>query len=144
MAKKYMPKDVFEVASSMLAQCHIETGEEIQPIAEQIWSGYSNSIIDDGIVNDLISAATTAIQFLEKENFENKPGYFHHFTYYCMNFNDDWNMKKRKLLNGLWFAKSQQDRNRVENYLKKVKIYYIGIKSGIIPTAPDGWSLSNR
>lgn len=143
MAKKYMPKDVFEVASSMIARFHLITGEEIQPIANQIWSGYSNDIIDDGVLNDLIIASSSAIDWLRKEKFENIPAFFHHLTYFSINFNDDGSKKNKKLLNGLWFSKSQQDNQRVQKYLQKIKIYYIGIKVGVMPLAPDGWSLSN-
>lgn len=144
MAKKYMPKDLFEVASSMIAKLHLTTGDDIQSLANEIWSGYSNGIIDDGVLKDLVLASSSAIEWLEKENFENIPAFFHHFTYFSINFNDDGSKKRKKFFNGLLFSKSAQDTQRVQKYLKKIKIYYIGILSGVMPMAPEGWSLSNR
>ena len=144
MRKKYMPNDVFEVGVSTIAKLHFASGKSIEELASILWGNYSKSIIDDGVVDDMISAATQAISWLEQNSAPSIDELFHHFQYFCVSYDDEGNPKKKKVLNGLLFAKSVQDTRRVEKFLRKLEVYYIGAKSGIMPLAPSGWSLGNR
>jgi len=137
MSKKYMPKDVFEGAVCVIAKHHVISKKNIEEFAIEIWDGYSQSIINDGVVNDMTSAASSAIFWLNENNSPDIGEFFHHFQYFCMNFDDNGNPKKKKIFNGLWFSKSIQDNERVENYMKKLRSYYIGAKSGIMPLSPE-------
>lgn len=144
MAKKYMPKDVFEVGVSTIAKAYLTTGRGLEELANMMWDGYSSSIIDDGVVEDLVKAASKVITWLEDQNAPSIPGLFHHFQYFCINFDDEGKPKKKKLFNGLWFQKVVPQPNRVEDFTRKLQVYYIGARAGVMPLAPEGWSLSNR
>jgi hypothetical protein len=145
MSKKYMPKDVFEVGVSSIAKLHLTSGgKSLEELADLIWENYSRDLLDDGVTNDMISAASQAITWLEENNAPSINELFHHFQYFCINYDDEGNPKTKKIFNGILFDKSVKDSRRVEKYLRKIQVYYIGAKAGVMPLAPSGWSLGNR
>lgn len=143
MKKRYMPKDVFEVGVSTVAKIHLHTGKDIEELAKTVWHGYEGDIIDDGVLKDIERASTDALAWLRQQDAPDIAEFFHHFSYFCMNYDDSGNPKKKKLFSGLWFQKTEPDTSRVERYLNKLKSYYVGVSAGIMPVAPRGWSLSN-
>ena len=142
MKKIYMPKDVFEVGVSSIAKVHLVTEKSIEEVANVVWNNYSEQIIDDGVVEDMVTASKRAIDLLQEWGAPSIPELFTHFQHFCIHCDDAGEPKKKKIFNGLRFQKSIKDEERIKRYLKKLEVYYIGAKSGLMPLAPDGWSLS--
>lgn len=61
MAKKYMPKDVFEVGVCSIAKVHLGTNKTLEEVANAVWRHYSDSIIDDGVVTDMVRAVRESV-----------------------------------------------------------------------------------
>jgi len=144
MRKRYMPRGVFEVGAATIAKLHLSTSTPLEDLANRTWSGYSSSIIDDGVVSDWVQAAAEGIAWLRQNNAEALPEFFRHLQWYCMCHDDAGRPKRKRLFDGLWFQKSTRDPQRVKNFGKKLTLYYAGLVSGLCPPAPDGWSLGNR
>lgn len=147
MTKKYMSSWVFETGVTTIAKLHLTTNKPVEELARILWNeGYQRTIKDDGVVPDMTSAVSQALEWLRKMQAKDLPDFLHHLQWYCACFDDDGKYKRKKLLDGLWFQKSIQDPQRVEHFMEKLTRYYIGLVAGLrnFPPAPDGWSLHNR
>lgn len=144
MAKKYMPRDVFEVGVATVARMHLLSGKPPEDIAIMAWQSYAASLIDDGVVPDLVRAAADGIAWLQKNNAPALPEFFHHLQWYLLHHDDQGRPKRRKLFNGLLFQRSVKDPDRVANFHKKLVAYYVGLTTGLMPPAPQGWSFTGK
>jgi hypothetical protein len=144
MAKKNMSKDVFEACVSSIAIHHLTTGKTIDELASIVWEGYAQDVADDNVALDLSAATKQSLSFLNETNSTEIAEFFNHFQFFCLNYDDLGKQKKKKIFNGLWFEKPEQTPHRVNDYLRKIKSYWVGAKSGLMPLAPSGWSMSNR
>lgn len=144
MGKKYMPRDVFEVGVATVARMHLLSGKPLEDIATMAWQGYASSIIDDGVVSDLVRAANDGIAWLQKNDAPALQEFFHHLQWYLLHHDDQGRPKRRKWLNGLMFSRSVKDVDRVGNFQKKLVAYYVGLTAGAMPPAPQGWSFSGK
>lgn len=143
MRKKYMPRDVFEVGAATVARMHLLSGKPPEDIAMMAWQNYASSIIDDNVVQDLVRAAEEGVAWLQKINAPALPEFFDHLRWYLLHHDDQGNPRRRKWLNGLMFSRSRKDVDRVDNFHKKLVAYYVGLTTGQMPPAPQGWSFSD-
>jgi hypothetical protein len=144
MAKKYMPKDLFQVGSASVALFHLVSGHPTDEIASLVWQGYASSIIDDGVAPDLSRAANGGITWLQNIDAPVLPIFFTNLQWYLIHHDDQGKRKKSKLFDGLLFARSIEDPDRVEKFQKTLMAYYFGLITGAMPAAPPGWSIKGK
>ncbi len=140
----YMPQDVFEVGAASIAKMHLDLGHPVDELAADIWKDCATANIDDGVENDLKNAATEAIQMLETLEAPSPAEFLHHFQYFTIHYDEEGKPRKKKIFGGTWFNKAAQNKNRRQDFIKRLKLYYIGAIAGSMPLAPDGWSLGGR
>lgn len=144
MAKKHMPQDVFEVGVVTVARMHLLSGKPPEEIAMLAWQNYSASLIDDGVVPDLVRAVTESIAWLNQNDAPALQEFFHHLQWYLLHHDDQGKRKRRKLFDGLLFQRSIKDKDRVAKFHDKLVAYYVGLTTGVMPPAPRGWSFTSK
>jgi len=147
MAKRYLATDLFEPMVCSAAQLHLRNGQPLEELAQLYWDGYKVTCIDDGVVADIIRAASEGIALLTQANAPQLDSFFHQLKWYTSCFGPDGCYIRRGLLDGMWLRKPpQKEPERVAHFLDKLKRYYVGLTLGLrwYPPAPDGWSLKSR
>ena len=140
----YMPQRVFEVGAASIAKMHLDLGRPVDALAAEIWENYATAYINDGVENDLKNAATEAIQMLETLEAPSPAEFLNHFQYFTIHYDEEGKPRKKKMFGGTWFNKAAQNKNRRQDFIKRLSSYYIGAIAGLMPLAPDGWSIGSR
>ena len=135
----YMPQRVFEVGAASIAKVHLLKGISIAESAAALWAQYSTSYIDDGVEEDLKSAAVEAIKTLEEMEEPSPIKLLHHFQYFTINYDEEGKPRKKKLFGGTLFSRDPQNKNRKQDFLQRLAAYYAGVRASIMPLAPEGW-----
>jgi len=146
MTKIFMPRFVFDTGCATVTRVYLRFGKPVEYEARALWSGYTEHIVDDGVVADWTTAVTEGLARLPEKDPTKLLDFFHHMQWYCMCFGHDGRYNRAQLVNDLGSNPSVQDPQRVNHYLAKLAAYYVGLTSGVrqFPPAPDGWSIGNR
>lgn len=144
MAKRYIPRDVFESGACLMADACIKGTVPAEEALAFLWDGYKNSVIDDGILQHWLSAGSRASSWLEYQNIEDPEEFIRNFWWYVLNYDEDGNPRKKRFLNGLYFSRSEPDEFRDEHFLARMKKYYFRYRDGEAELAPANWSPGGR
>jgi hypothetical protein len=137
-----LPDDIFQVGALSLAKFHLHDGSSIQDFAIKIWDGYRKQVEDPKAIGDMVAAASEIVRYLKERNHEFPVAVVRCAQYFCMNFDDEGNKRKKGLLGGLWFSSTPTSVDRVAKLIRKFKIYQVAADSGLdIPMPPDEWRL---
>ena len=139
MHGKPLPKPVFEVGAAALVRMHLANGKPMPELARRIWSEYERQCDDPSAVEDWVSAASQTLAWLKDRGLPAPDQLMRHFQYFCQSFEDDGRPKKRRLLDGIFFAKNSYDPDRVAKFFKKAQIYCAAAQGGLVPLAPEGF-----
>jgi len=171
--RKFFDEEVFQVSAAWTAYMHFATkrshdlnlkgkGIRIEDLVEQVYASYADQYDDPKAKAHLIECAKELVEFL----LENKPktaefkiiledpeGFCQAVQYYCQEFNDNFEPKKKSFLNkmglrGTLFSSyvPSDPSTRVTVFKKKFLGYAIGLASGHgksanFPLPPKNWKL---
>lgn len=144
MAKRYIPNDVFESGACLIADTCIQGVVPAEEALALLWDGYKDSVIDDGVLRHWLSAGTRASSWLEYQNVENPEEFIRNFWWYVLNYDEEGNVRKKRLFNGLLFSRPEPDEFRDEHFLTRMKRYYMQYRDGEAKLAPSGWFPGGR
>jgi len=96
------------------------------------WKSYEADLIDDGIKDDVLRAVHLAKSMLVEMDAPSHPAFFKHFQKHIEQYNPDGSKKRalKKAFGGMWFAKSVQNPNRVQDFINRMVAFYAELISG--------------
>ncbi len=65
--------------------------------------------------------------------------FLRHFQYFAANYDDQGRPRRKRLLGGTWFSRAKQNKNRKQDFIRKLVAYSAGSQLGTLPLAPDDW-----
>ncbi|MDA2933132.1 hypothetical protein MYX82_02185 [Acidobacteria bacterium AH-259-D05] len=145
MGKKYLSGSLFDVAAASVALFFLESQGKysLEELAEQVWHGYSDFLVDDGATGDLSLAAQKSLEYLkDKEQIVSFA--LRNFRYWRAEFRLDGSRRHRwPIFRGLLFNKElrTQDKERVAHFLTHLEAHRMMIDEGRAPSVPEGWNL---
>ncbi len=132
--KKYMDQEQFDYCVCFIALSSLITEHTETELIEMVWQEYEKYILDDHIQFkiDASLATTKAKQKLTELEVSSYPAFLKAFQGYIENYNLDGTKKSslKKMLSGALFQKSKQNPNRVEDFIKRMTLFYAKIITG--------------
>lgn len=132
--KKYMDQEQFDYCVCFIALTSLVSEYTETELVEMVWQEYEKHLLDDHIQFkiDASLATTKAKQKLTELEVSSHPAFLKAFQDYIKNYNLDGTKKSsfKKMLSGALFKKSEQNTNRVEDFIKRMTLFYAKIISG--------------
>ncbi|GMR18716.1 MAG: hypothetical protein BMS9Abin33_1151 [Gammaproteobacteria bacterium] len=132
MAKKYIDQDLFDYFVCFVALTSLVSEHSESEVFDMGWKSYEADLIDDGIKDDVLRAVNLAKSKLVEMDAPSHPAFFKHFQEHIEQHNSDGSKKSalKKAFGGMWFAKSDQNPNRVQDFLNRMLAFYAGLITG--------------
>lgn len=143
---RYMPQELFEMCAVSVARWHLESNKErsIEELSKLISSQYEGDYANDGFEKQIADAAQDIIRTLDSQfSTEEMPAALRQMQYCIKNFHPNGKRKRKRFFDGTWFRADKKSgaTDRVERCVKDIFIYHVGAMTGIIPLAPNDWTL---
>lgn len=132
MAKKYIDQDLFDYFVCFVALTSMVSEHSEGEVFNMGWKSYEADLIDDGIKDDVLRAVHLAKSKLVEIDAPSHSAFFKHFQKHIEQYNPDGSKKRtlKKAFGGMWFAKSVQNPNRVQDFIKRMLAFYAGLITG--------------
>ncbi|KAF5433499.1 hypothetical protein C5S39_01570 [Candidatus Methanophagaceae archaeon] len=132
MAKKYIDQDLFDFFVCFVALSSMVSEHSESEVFDMGWKSYEADLIDDGIREDILRAVRLAKSKLSEWDVSSHPAFFKHFQKHIEQYNPDGSKKTalKKTFGGMWFSKSVQNPNRIQDFVNRMVAFYAGLVSG--------------
>ena len=123
MAKKYIDQGLFDYFVCFVALTSMVSEYSEREVFDMGWKSYKADLIDDGIKDDILRAVHLAKSKLVEIDAPSHPAFFKHFQKHIEQYNPDGSKKGglKKAFGGMWFTKSVQNPNRVNDFINRMK-----------------------
>ncbi|MBU4317569.1 MAG: hypothetical protein KKF30_09860 [Proteobacteria bacterium] len=132
--KKYMAQEQFDYCVCFAALSSLVTEHDESELIEMVWQEYERYILDDYIQFkiDVLYATVQAKRMLSDLDVSSHPSFLKAFQHYIENYNLDGTKKSslKRFLSGALFSKSEQNPDRVQDFKKRMSLFYFKIISG--------------
>jgi|GEM_PF-6659475 len=141
----FILQEDFNTNVATAARLSALSGQTTREIAEDL---LLNIYSDKELVNDVVLAADNALKFFSAECSSEGtpialiPSALRQMQFCSQNYNCDGTKKPRKFLKGLLFNRNKSPvTNKVEQCRRDFLCYHLLTRTGVIPVAPQNWSL---
>ena len=132
--RKYMAQEQFDYCVCFVALSSLVTEHDEIELIEMVWQEYEKYLLDDYVQFklDVLNATTQAKRMLSELDISSHPSFLKAFQNYIENYNLDGTKKSslKRFLSGALFAKSEQNPDRVQDFINRMSLFYAKIISG--------------